>query len=94
MNLLAKLKHFDEITVSNAAFDKQFVVDFGIRATGIMICVDGAGYVEYSFNCKDRHGKVYESDAFVAFDNIDEQLIYFRAPSSVSIRVWAWLEQK
>ena len=87
---------FTEVVVASNAYDPNTPTAFGFRATSLMVVIDGNGPLEFSYNGKDRHGKLYKADKFIVFDDIDESQIFFRVPNgnNTSIRVWAWENQK
>lgn len=90
-------KFFDEVIVSNTEYTTDPTFRFSFRATAIMITCDGEGPIEFSYNGRKRHGKIYQADKFAVFDEQDESIIWLRlAPGGVTtnVRVWAWLKQK
>lgn len=89
-------KFFDEVVVANTSFEVDPTLVFNLRATSMMIVINADGPVEWSFNGRDRHGKVYIFDKYASFDELDNSQIWLRVPNGnpTSVRVWAWLKQK
>ena len=88
---------FKELEVDNEQFLEAETLDFGFRATGMLIVIDKGKALEWSFTQgKDLHGKLYKKDSFVVFDWFDAQKIWLRkAPGQkVTVRIWAWVRQR
>lgn len=83
-------KYFKAQTISNTDFEDTPTLEWGFRATGLIIAIDGAGPVHFSYNGKDIDGTLYASDRWIAFDNHDESKIWLKADAASPIRLWAW----
>lgn len=96
MSLNPIAKFFDEVVVDSNQFSQLPLMKFDFRATGMMIAIDSGDAVEYSFDGKTRHGKLYSEDSYGSFDDIDESKIWFRkvGDADVSLRLWAWEKKK
>jgi len=88
----AQAKFFDETEIEETAFAPEPSMDFGFRADALMIAIDAGEALEYSFDGKNRHGKIYTADSWASFDRTDASKIWFRKVGSLDcqIRVWAW----
>lgn len=89
-------KFFDELVISNTGWTVLPTLKFGFRATSVMLSIYANGPIEWSYNGRDRHGKIYIFDKFASFDNLDDSQIWLRSPAGVptSVRVWAWLRMR
>ena len=88
---------FQELEVDNEAFTDNFTLDFGFRATGMLIVIDRGKAVEWSFTAgKNLDGKLFRRDSFVVFDWFDAQKIWLRKVpgQKVRLRIWAWVRQR
>lgn len=81
---------FNDYNVISTEFTEQPSDEFGFRATALMFALDSGRYIEYSFNGKDRHGKILITDRWAAFDRLDASKIWLRAPEPTTVRLWAW----
>ena len=64
---------------------------FGLNATSIIISNDDtAGYIEYSWNGSDVHGKLLAGETLI-LTRISQEDIHLRGQAGgESYRVWAW----
>lgn len=82
---------FNDYALNNTDWTEAPTDEFGFRATALLFAMDSGSYFEYSFNGKDRAGKILITDRWAAFDRIDASKIYLRAPEAeTKVRLWAW----
>lgn len=92
----AESPFFDEVVVSNTDFLDTPTLEFGFRASSMMISIFADGPVEWSFTGKTRHGKIYIFDKYASFDDLDNSKLWLRSPTGTptTIRVWAWIKPR
>ena len=74
-SLYPESNYFNEFNITDTSFKELPDDSFGFRATALLFALDSGQYVEYSFNGKERHGKILITDRWAAFDRIDASKI-------------------
>lgn len=90
-------KFFRELETVEKEFKSEADCQWKFNATGLIIAIDAGGPLEFSYNGKEVHGKLYVTDKFVSFDETAESKIWFRVasenPPTTKIRLWAWIRR-
>lgn len=88
-----KSNTFHELVISNTSYNDLHTIKFPFTATKILIVNDSLEEFEYSFNGRDKDGKILWDDESHEFVDIIIGRIWFKTITPGSkLRVFAWAQ--